>query len=62
VSVEQIEQSVMNLSLEDRRRFLDWLYENERQLAGPDYVHPEMLTPWEGTIDRARQRLNEIRD
>ncbi|MEK7685575.1 MAG: hypothetical protein AAB466_09155 [Verrucomicrobiota bacterium] len=24
-------------------------------------AHPELLEPWEGTIERAHQRLNEIR-
>jgi hypothetical protein len=78
MSVEQLEESLLSLSLEDRRRFLDWLYEHELQLAGPDYLHPEVqaeilrrrdevaahperLEPWEGTIDSARERLNEIR-
>jgi len=78
MSVEQIEDSVRKLSPEERRRFLDWLYEHERELAGPDYIHPEvkaevlrrleevvahpeLLEPWEGTLARARQRLNEFR-
>jgi hypothetical protein len=24
-------------------------------------AHPELLEPWEGTIDRVRQRLHEVR-
>jgi hypothetical protein len=24
-------------------------------------AHPELLEPWEGTIERARQRLHEFR-
>lgn len=24
-------------------------------------AHPELLEPWEGTLDRARQRLHELR-
>ena len=24
-------------------------------------VHPELLEPWDGTIDRVRQRLHEVR-
>jgi len=24
-------------------------------------AHPDLLEPWEGTIERARQRLNELR-
>ena len=26
-----------------------------------DLAHPELLEPWEGTIERARQRLHELR-
>ena len=29
-----------------------------RELA---LAHPELLEPWEGTIERARQRLHELR-
>jgi hypothetical protein len=78
MSVEQIEDSLLKLPLEERRRFVDWLYEHEHELVGPDYIHPEvkaevirrleevnahpeLLEPWEGTLERARQRLNEFR-
>ncbi len=78
MSVEQLEQTVLGLSPEDRRRFLDWLYEHEEELRGPNYIHPEVhaeilrrraaalahpetLEPWEGTTERTRARLNEIR-
>jgi hypothetical protein len=78
MSVEQLEQSVLKLGREERRRFLDWLYEHEEEVAGPDYIHPEVqaeilrrrevalahpeqLEPWEGTTDRVRARLHEIR-
>jgi hypothetical protein len=78
MSVEQLEQSVLKLSREERRRFLDWLYEHEHELTGPDYIHPEVqaeilrrrdealahpeqLEPWEGTSERVRARLHEIR-
>jgi len=78
MSVQQIEESVLKLSIEDRRRFLDWLYEHEDELAGQDYIHPkvkaeilrrrdealahrESLEPWEGTTERVRARLHEIR-
>ena len=43
MSVEQLEQTVLKLSPEDRRRFLDWLYEHEDELIGPDDdIHPEV--------------------
>jgi hypothetical protein len=43
MSVQQLEKSVLSLSREDRRRFLDWLYENEAELIGPDDdIHPEV--------------------
>ena len=78
MSVEQLEQTILGLSPEDRRRFLDWLYEHEEELRGPNYLHPEVqaeilrrrdaalaepksLEPWEGTTERVRARLNEIR-
>jgi len=78
MSVEQIEESVMKLSLKESRRLLDWLYEHESELAGRDYIHPEvkaellrrrdealahpeLLEPWEGTTERVRARLHEIR-
>ena len=43
MSVEQLEQSVLSLSPEERRRFLEWLYEHEDELIGPDdVIHPEV--------------------
>lgn len=42
MSVEQLEQSVLQLSPEERRRFLDWLYEHENELMGEDDIHPEV--------------------
>jgi thioesterase domain-containing protein len=36
MSVEQLEQTVLSLSREERRHFLDWLYEHEAELIGPD--------------------------
>ena len=78
MSVEQLEQTVLGLSPEERRRFLDWLYEHEEELMGPNYIHPEVqaeilrrrdaalaqpegLESWEGTTERVRARLHEIR-
>jgi hypothetical protein len=42
MSVEQVEDAILKMSREERQRFLDWLYEHERELMGPDYVHPEV--------------------
>jgi recombinational DNA repair ATPase RecF len=43
MSVEQLEQTVLKLSPDERRRFLDWLYEHEDELLGPgDDIHPEV--------------------
>jgi len=42
MSVEQLEQTVLNLPPDERRRFLDWLYEHEDEWLGPDDIHPEV--------------------
>jgi hypothetical protein len=42
MSVEQLEQSVWQLSPEERRQFLDWLHAHEAELVGADYIHPEV--------------------
>jgi hypothetical protein len=44
MSVEQIESRVLQLLPEDRRRFLNWLYEHEDELLGDDdgEIHPEV--------------------
>jgi hypothetical protein len=44
MNVEQIEKSLLQLPREDRRRFLNWLYEHEEELIGPDddQIHPEV--------------------
>jgi hypothetical protein len=80
MSVEQIEQSVLQLSADERRQFVQWFFEHADELAGLDDndihpevkaeilrrrneadAHPESLEPWEGTTDRVRARLNELR-
>ncbi len=78
MSVEQIENTLLQLPREERRRFADWFYEHEKELAGHDYIHPdvkaeilrrrdevdahpELLEPWEGTTERVRARLYELR-
>lgn len=42
MSVEQIEQTLLALGREERRRFADWFFEHEQQFTGPDYIHPEV--------------------
>jgi hypothetical protein len=50
MSVEQLEQDVLSLSREERRHFLDWLFEHEAELIGPhESSHPE---PRAGTFRR----------
>lgn len=78
MSVEQIEATLLTLTREERRRFADWFYEHENEVAGRDYIHPEVeteilrrreealthperLEPWEGTTERVRARLHEVR-
>ena len=34
MSIEQLEQSALNLAPEDRRRFFNWLYARETELVG----------------------------
>jgi hypothetical protein len=57
MSVEQIEQSVLQLSAEERRQFAQWFYEHEDELAEPqtddDKIHPEVRAELE-------RRLKEI--
>ena len=79
MSLEQIEQSLLQLSSKDRRRFAEWFYAHENELVPDDgdvhpsvksevlrrleevKAHPEMLESWNGTLARARARLNEFR-
>ena len=43
MSVEQLEQSVLKLSPEERRRFALWFYDHEQEMLGSDdAVHPEV--------------------
>ena len=81
MSAEQLEDSLMKLPREERRRFAQWFYANEINILEPrddDTVHPaieaeilrrrdevddhpERLEPWEGTTERVRARLHELR-
>lgn len=43
MSVEQLEQNVLSLSQEERRRFFEWLYDHEDELIDIDAdIHPEL--------------------
>jgi hypothetical protein len=45
MSLEQLEQTVLRLPHEDRRRFADWFYAHEAEILTPqddDDVHPEV--------------------
>ncbi|MCD6052536.1 MAG: hypothetical protein K0Q55_3954 [Verrucomicrobia bacterium] len=81
MSLEQLEQAVLKLPREERRRFAHWFYEHENDILDPqaeDEIspevqaileqrlteikeHPELLQPWEGTVERVRERLHELR-
>ena len=55
MSVEQLEQSVLQLSPEERRRFLDWMYAHEQELVGT--TDPTVDQAWK---QETRQRIAEI--
>ena len=55
MSLEQLEQSVMQLSLEERRRFLDWMYAHAHELIGAS--DPTIDQAWK---QETRQRIAEI--
>jgi putative addiction module component (TIGR02574 family) len=55
MSVEQLEQSVLKLSPEERRRFLDWLHAHEDELAGT--ADPTIDLAWK---QETRRRVAEI--
>lgn len=55
MSVEQLEQSVLQLSPEERRRFLDWMYAHEYELSGVADATTEQA--WK---QETRQRIAEI--
>ena len=45
MSLEQIEQSLLQLSSKDRRRFAEWFYAHEDELLPDDRdVHPSVKT------------------
>jgi putative addiction module component (TIGR02574 family) len=55
MSVEQLEQSVLKLSPDERRRFLDWLHAHEDELMGA--VAPTIDIAWK---QETRRRVAEI--
>jgi hypothetical protein len=81
MSLDQLEQKVLSLPREERRKFARWFYENENQIVEPHnadeispavraeilrrrdeaLAHPERMEPWDGTMDRVKARLDEVR-
>ena len=80
VSLDKLEQAILDLRPEERQRLAVWFEENRRELLGDDsdemseeqeaeiirrrelaLAHPELLEPWDGTIERVRERLHEFR-
>lgn len=81
MSAEQLEESLMKLPCEERRRFAQWFYENENHILEPQGdnsihpaiqaeilrrrdeadAHPERLEKWDGTTDRVRSGMHELR-
>jgi len=80
VSLDKLEQAILDLKPEERQRLAVWFEENRRELLGDDsdemseeqeaeiirrrelaLAHPELLEPWDGTIERVRERLHEFR-
>ena len=55
MSVEQLEQSALKPSPEERRRFLDWLHAHEDELAGA--TDPAIDLAWK---QKTRRRVAEI--
>ena len=80
VSLDKLEQAILDLKPEERQRLAVWFEENRQELLGDDsdemseeqeaeiirrrelaLAHPELLEPWDGTIERVRERLHEFR-
>ena len=80
VSLDKLEQAILDLKPEERQRLAVWFEENWRELLGDNsdemsgeqeaeiirrrelaLAHPELLEPWDGTIERVRERLHEFR-
>ena len=81
MSLEQLENAILELTPQERQRLAVWFEENRRELLGDDdsdkltkeqqaeivrrrdlaLAHPELLEPWDETIERVRERLHEFR-
>jgi hypothetical protein len=81
MSLDQLEQKVLSLPREERRKFARWFYEHENEIVEPHnddeispavraeilrrrdeaLAHPERMEPWDGTVERVKARLDEIR-
>ena len=80
VSLEQLEEAILDLSSEERQRLALWFDENRDELVGDvsgelseeqrtevlrrrdlALANPDVLEPWDGTIERLRARLHEFR-
>jgi hypothetical protein len=45
MSVKQIEETLLELPCEERRKFADWFYQHESEIIGSendDYIHPSV--------------------
>ncbi|HEV7402198.1 MAG TPA: addiction module protein [Chthoniobacteraceae bacterium] len=86
MSRAELEHKLMELPKDERRQFVEWVYEHELELLeesaavgdeddlSPEQEaelrrrlkeideHPECLVPWEGTVERLRQRLYAVQN
>ncbi len=79
MSLDKLEQAILDLKPEERQRLAVWFEENRPDLLGDEsdeltedqqaelirrrdlaLAHPELLEPWDGTIERVRERLHEF--
>ena len=79
MSLEQLENAILELKPDERQQFALWFEENRQELLGDGtdelsdeqktevlrrrdlaISNPELLEPWDGTIERLRARLNEF--
>ena len=77
MSLEQLENTILGLTPEERQRLAVWFEENRRELLGDEsdelteeqtaevvrrrdlaLAQPELLEPWDGTVERVRERLH----
>ena len=53
MSLEQLEQTALKLTREERRRFADWFYEHEEEFLGEEFT--------EATRHEVLRRAEELR-